>query len=162
MILDLQKSKNLIDSLNSYRILVGVVQSQDWIREGVSINIFTKKQEGINNAELMFIHENGSPMRNLPKRPVLQYTVEWAQDQLEEVLNEVIEGIFEGWDRKEVENHFKRFCLRIQNYAQDMIYNRDPRLKANKPATIKHKKSDLPLFDTGQLARSITAELIRV
>lgn len=161
MILDLQKSKDLIDSLNSYRILVGVIQ-RDSMREGTYTDIITRVQVGVTNAELMFIHENGSPMRNLPKRPVLQYTVEWAQGQIEEVLNEAIEGIFEGWNRKEVENHFKRFCIRIQNYAQNMIYNRDPRLEANKPATIKYKKSDLPLFDTGQLARSITAELIRV
>ncbi len=161
MILDLQKSKDLIDSLNSYRILVGVVERDTSRKKGTTTK-GDKKRIGVTNAELMFIHENGSPMRNLPKRPVLQYTVEWAQDQIDEVLNEAIEGIFEGWDRKEVENHFKRFCLRIQNYAQNMIYNRDPRLEANKPATIKYKKSDLPLFDTGQLARSITAELIRV
>ena len=78
MFLDLQQSKELLGSLNSYRIIVGVVQS-DSMREGAFTDIITKVQIGVTNAELMFIHENGSPLRNLPKRPVLQYTIEWAQ-----------------------------------------------------------------------------------
>lgn len=162
MIADISKSKELIDSLIEYQFLVGVVQSQDSIREGVSINIFTKKQEGINNAELLYIHENGSPMRNLPSRPVLAYTIEWAHSQLDRIIDECIDGIFSGWTRSQLELHLRRFAIRIQNYAQNMIMSRDPRLAPNQPATIAGKGSDLPLFDTGELARSITAELTRV
>lgn len=161
MILDLAKSKEILDSLSKYRIVIGVV-SKETTREGQTTDIITKQTIGITNAELMFIHENGSPMRNVPSRPVLQYTIEWAQENLDEVLNECIEGVFEGWTQSQVEKHLKIFCMRMENYARDMIYQRDSRLEPNKPGTISAKGSDLPLFDTGQLARSITAELIKI
>lgn len=160
MILNLQQSKKLIDSLSSYKIVVGVIQN-DTEREGNLSNIFEKVTIGVTNAELLFIHENGSPMRNLPSRPVLQYTLEWAREQIDEIVDELIDGIFDGWTTSQVETHLKRFCVRIENYARRMIYDRDSRLAPNKPSTIRGKGSDLPLFDTGQLARSITAELIK-
>ena len=34
---------------------------------------------GINNAELMYIHENGSPLNHIPKRPVLKMTIDYAK-----------------------------------------------------------------------------------
>ena len=33
---------------------------------------------GINNAELMYIHENGSPINHVPSRPVLQMTIDYT------------------------------------------------------------------------------------
>lgn len=148
----LDTEKQLLDALSDYTILIGVVQ-KDTARKKVVASV------GLTNAELMFIHENGSPMRNIPARPVLQMTIEWAQSQIDEVLDECIEGIFSGWNRNKLEQHLKRFCVRMENYARDIIYSNDGRLKANSPEVAKRKKGNHPLFDTGQLARSITVEL---
>ena len=51
------------------------------------IGVFTSKSKrkvlvGVTNAELMFIHENGSPLRNIPSRPVLQMTLQYASANL--------------------------------------------------------------------------------
>ncbi len=150
-LMNLELQKKLLDDLKNYVIIIGVVQADSGRKDEVRV--------GINNAELMFIHENGSPLRNIPRRPVLHYSIEWAREQLSDVLDKCIEGIFEGWSKKDVEIHLKRFCIRLENYARDLIYERDPRLEPNKPGTISRKGSDLPLFDTGELARSISVSL---
>ena len=54
------------NSIKDYKIEIGVISS----------NSNRKKQTiDITNAELMYIHEHGSPLRNLPARPVLQLSL---------------------------------------------------------------------------------------
>ena len=65
----LETEKRLLDSLSEYVILIGVVQ-KDTTRKKVVASV------GLTNAELMFIHENGSPMRHIPARPDLENTSE--------------------------------------------------------------------------------------
>ena len=67
-----------LDSLPKYALEIGVF-SDDSSRDTPSKSYL---QIGVTNAELMFIHENGSPLRNLPSRPVLQMTVDYANDGL--------------------------------------------------------------------------------
>lgn len=156
--LDLNTQKQLLDDLNKYALLIGVIDETNERENEEQSN----KRKGVNNAELLFIHENGSPLRNLPRRPILQYTLEWANLQLPTVLDECIEGILNGWSRKQLELRLNQFGSNVAEHARDLIANRDPRLAPNKPSTIKGKKSDLPLFDTGELSRSITFKLIKM
>lgn len=133
------------------------------IAVGVPAPKAERKDTGINNAELMYIHEYGAPSRGIPPRPVLQYTIEWMRtESLEPALIKALNAYVETkFTPSAFEKELKRYCMRVQNYARDLIYDRDPRLVPNKPATIKAKGSDLPLFDTGRLARSITALLLK-
>jgi hypothetical protein len=156
----LENQKTLIDSLSKYSISIGVMKINT-VREKTeeTTEIEETAKIGLTNAELMFIHENGSPMRNIPSRPVLEMTIQWAQSQIDSVLNECVEGIFDGWTRTKLEQHLNRFCVRMENYARDIIMSNDGRLKANSPEVAKKKKGNHPLFDTGDLTRSITAVL---
>ena len=51
----------------------------EYIIEIGVISIHSKRKEkvrvGVTNAEIMFLHENGSPMRHIPARPVLQMRI---------------------------------------------------------------------------------------
>ena len=158
-----QQLDNIIeDYLNHYKELWNSVG--DYVIEIGVISQKTKRTQsvGISNAELMFIHENGSPKRNIPARPVLDYTLQYANNELlTPTLNKIYDGIFNHeWSKADIEKELNKMCIRMQSYAQSMIRDRDPRLAPNKPATIKAKKSDLPLLDTGQLSRSITCHLV--
>lgn len=149
-----------LDSLPKYALEIGVF-SDDSSRDTPSKSYL---QIGVTNAELMFIHENGSPLRNLPSRPVLQMTVDYANDGLlYRTIQLGIKALLENDFKVEAfENELNKLALRLEKYARKIIYSNDGRLAPNSPATIKAKGDNHPLFDTGQLARSITCRVIKL
>lgn len=141
--------------LPEYEIEIGVITAN---------NKRQKVQVGITNAELMFIHENGSPLHHIPARPVLQMTLDYAnanlyQDSIDKALYAFVSS---GFDEKELEKELNKLCLKMQNYARKLIYDNNGALVDNAPSTIRRKGFNHPLFVTGQLARSITCRLIKV
>lgn len=149
----LEKETELIESLSKYSIEIGVISEDTGRKETISY--------GITNAELMQIHENGSPIKNIPARPVLDLTIMWTEQHLiKKVLDNIIEGVFErNWSKVEIERELSRMCIRMENHAREIIYDNDGTLAPNSPQVAKRKKGNHPLFDTGQLARSITCRL---
>lgn len=140
----------------SYIFEIGVIEENTGRKE--------KVQLGVTNAQLMFLHENGSPLNHIPARPVLKMAIEWAAKNkiLYEGISKaasmyIITGKVEDMDKE-----MEKIALRIQNYARKIIYSNDGRLTPNAPSTIKKKGDNHPLFDTGQLARSITCRAIRI
>ena len=118
---------------------------------------------GVNNAELMYIHENGSPINRIPARPVLQMTInqakkEWLENAIMRAINAYVRS---GFNLKEYEKELERLCMKMEKYARDIIYLNDGRLAPNAPSVAKRKNGNHPLFDTGQLARSISCRLIK-
>ncbi len=155
---DLFKEKRkLIDSLSNYVIHIGVI-SEDTNRKKDK-----NSKEGLTNAELMFIHERGSKIRHIPKRPVLSMTIEYAlKNMLDSVIEKIINNIiYEDWEESDIEKELNKLCIRMQSYCRKIIYSNDGRLAPNAPSTIKAKGDNHPLFDTGQLARSITCYLYK-
>lgn len=148
-----EKESELIESLSKYSIEIGVISEDTGRKETVSY--------GITNAELMQIHENGSPIKNIPARPVLDLTIMWTEQHLiKRVLDSIIEGVFEkNWGKVEIERELSRMCIRMENHAREIIYDNNGTLAPNSPQVAKRKKGNHPLFDTGQLARSITCKL---
>lgn len=136
----------------------------------IEVGVFTgqkdrKKVElGITNAELMYIHENGSPLHNIPARPVLDMTIAWARSSglVNKTINEAMEVYLQTEDLNKVDKVMEKMCLKLQNYARHIIYDNDGKLAPNSPSTIRRKGDNHPLFDTGQLARSITCRAIRI
>lgn len=140
--------------LPEYYIEIGVVSGDTERKEYV----------GITNAELMFIHEYGSPANNIPDRPVLQMTIDWANKELlEPTIDRAIDAFINSdFSEEALEKELKKMCVRMENYARHIIYDNDGRLKPNSPAVAKRKKGNHPLFDTGQLAKSITCHLVKI
>lgn len=140
--------------LAEYQIQVGVFSSKTKRKETYNV--------GLTNAELMFIHENGSPLHHLPERPVLDMTIKYGQSLLPSTIQKAIDAYSvsgENGAKKEL----NKLCLRMENYARDIIYSNDGRLAPNAPSVAERKKKgNHPLFDTGQLARSITCRLIKL
>lgn len=139
-----------------YIIEIGVMSDKSQRKETVEL--------GINNAEILYINENGSPLRNLPARPVLDLTIKWANDSnlIRETLNKAIDAYLVNYDEKDVDKIVDRMCIKIQSHARRIIYDNDGTLAPNAPSTIKKKGDNHPLFDTGQLARSITCRAIKI
>lgn len=149
--------KSLFNTLPQYIIEVGVLEDKNLRKK-------KNKQVGITNAELMYIQENGSPLQNIPARPVLEMAIEWANTSgiLDKTLDRCFEIFMETASKEEVEKELDRLCIRIANYASDIIYLNDGRLAPNAQSTINKKGFNHPLFVTGQLARSISARFVEI
>lgn len=148
--------KKAVDSLGQYAIEVGVFTAQEGRKETVKL--------GVTNSELMFIHENGSPLQHIPSRPVLQMTIDYTNENLlNRAIDKALTAYFESnFNRKIWEDELNKLCMRMQTYARKIIYSNDGRLAPNSPRTIAAKGDNHPLFDTGQLAHSITCKLVRL
>ena len=142
------------DKLPTYYIEIGVISSNASRKDKVRM--------GVTNAEIMFLHEKGSPMRHIPARPVLQMTIDYANKHLiKSTMQKAIRAYIDsGFDEKKVELELNKLCIKMQNYARNIIYSNDGRLAPNSPSVAAKKKGNHPLFDTGQLARSITCQLV--
>ena len=144
-----------LKSLPDYIIAIGIQVDASGRKEKIQI--------GITNAALMYIHENGSPAQHIPARPVLQMTIDWASENL---FNKTIDKALKqyvaaGFKEEAFDLEVQKLCIRMENYARKLIYSNDGRLAPNAPSTIRAKGDNHPLFDTGQLARSITCRFIK-
>lgn len=145
-----------VKKLPEYQIEIGVISIHSKRKEKVRI--------GLTNAELMFIHENGSPLRHIPARPVLQMTLDYAnRELLQPTIAKCIDAFLDsGLKESAIERELNKLCIRMENYAREIIYSNNGRLAPNAPSVAAKKKGNHPLFDTGQLARSITCRLVKI
>lgn len=162
--------KYAFDLLPDYELELGVISN--------STKRLIDNKSGITNAEILFINEYGSPLHHIPSRPVLQYTINYVENELlneaiDDCLNKYLESNF---DKKVIDIRLQQLGMEMESYARDIIYNNDGTFKDNAPSTAKlkwkkqHKskskkwiwpEGNHPLFDTGQLARSITSRLVK-
>lgn len=143
----------IFDAIPQYVIQIGVFSTKTKRKTTYSV--------GITNAELMFIHENGSPLHHLPARPVLKMTIEYGNTLIKSVMQKALKAYVEVGEQG-LEKELNKLCIKMENYAREIIYSNDGRLAPNAPSVAARKKGNHPLFDTGQLARSITCKLVRV
>ena len=148
-----QKIKNALTELSKYSFILGVVNENKRER---------KKGQSITNSELLIIHEFGSPVRKIPKRPILQYAIEseWVNKVIEITLNQCVEYVLLNEESK-IRPELDKTAMRIESFIRRSLYNGSHNLKPLSNATVERKGSDLPLFDTGQLARSIVCQVVK-
>lgn len=145
--------RKYLASIPEYQIQIGVFSTKTKRKTTYSV--------GITNAELMFIHENGSPLRHIPARPVLKMTIKYGNTLLAKTMTKALKAFTET-GIEGLERELNKLCIRMENYAREIIYSNDGRLEPNAPSVARRKKGNHPLFDTGQLARSITCKLVQV
>lgn len=151
--------KEAYDFFSNYKFLLGVNAPKA-----------ERKGGGVTNAELMFIHERGSLARHIPARPVLQYTIDDMRETVDEFVRVASLELLSGKKTKDqIIIDMKRLAIKIQSHAYHIIYDNTGRLAENSEGVkrAKRKKNrrgatsdgNHPLFDTGQLARSIVCYL---
>jgi len=120
--------KSLKDSEIS--ILVGIPEE----------NAKREEDNEINNAQLLYIHTNGSPVNNLPARPVIEpaLTVQDNKDKLTYSLKRIINLLLDD-KKEEALSLAERTGQRAVNFVKRWFV--DPRngWPANKPATVWRK-----------------------
>lgn len=141
-------------SLTDTDVLIGFIENQDEER---------KDGEPINNATLAYIHEYGSHLRNIPRRPFLQPAFElkrdWAVKQIRTAINEALDG-----NKAALNRAFNIVGAGMRDQAKLNIRNQykfaplsDSTLKARRRRGVNRTKA---LIDTGQLLNAIHYRVI--
>ena len=110
----------------------------------------------VTNAELLFIHSNGSPINRIPARPVLQPAIQ-ADGNKQKIAKEITDSmrLRLAGDAEGAVKKMQRAALAGQNVARAWFTDGRNGWAPNKPATIARKGSDRPLISTGALRASI-------
>lgn len=106
-------------------------------------------------AHEMYIHANGSPLWHSPPRPVIEPAIENDKTVIAGILKEALVAELDG-NPTISKQKLNEAGLEGQAASQDWFTNPDNKWAKNSPGTIKRKKSDMPLIDTGELRKSIT------
>jgi hypothetical protein len=139
-----QKITEALDVLNKHEVMVGIPDGGG-VREG---------GDPVSNADLLFIHTNGSPVNGIPPRPVLSPAMEKNQDRISSLLRKAIDQALDG-DKVGVMAALENAGLGGQNVARKYFTDSND-WKPNKDATIERKGSSRPLIDTGDMRKAIT------
>lgn len=136
---------NSLQKLERSQVYVGIPEAKA-----------TRKKSKINNAQLMYIHTNGSPIRGIPARPVIEPAIK-AHGNVEPITEEMKQAAAAALDGKssQVKQHLRRAGLTGQNAAKAWFVDPRNHWAPNAPSTIKRKKSDKPLIDTAQMRNAI-------
>lgn len=123
-------------------VLVGIPQEEDSVRE-----------DGVTNAELMYIHSYGSPINSIPARPTIEPAIEKNRVVIAQILRGGMAGTLTG-NLASGDAALKRAGTFAVAKAKEMFGSSE--LAPNAPSTIRMKGSSAPLIDTGQLRNAIT------
>lgn len=114
-----------------------------------------RKNKGVTNAQLAYIHSNGSPLNKIPPRPFLEPAIEADRDKLATQQGRVIKAALDGQASIAVQE-MEKTGLIGQTAAKMWFVDPRNHWAPNAPITIQRKGSDRPLIDTGQLRNAIT------
>lgn len=156
---------NIIEEKKNYEALVKAIKfmKQNEVYVGIADDTTEREEEGtkeITNAELLFIHTNGSPVNNIPPRPVIEPAIRNDKDRLSKMMKKAAQLFLKG-DKQEAINQLRKVGMRGQNVCRAWFVNPKNNWPPNSPAVQAAKmrkgaNAPRPLIDTGELRKSIT------
>lgn len=104
-------------------------------------------------AHELYVHEKGSPLWNIPPRPILEPALNNSKDKIADLMSEVMK---DALDLKNISPGLQKIGILGQNIARDWFTNPSNKWAKNSEKTIEKKGSSNPLIDKGDLRKSIT------
>ena len=149
----IDKTSKLIKGLEFIKesdVLVGIPQKKN------------KREVGdeVTNSELLFIHTKGSPINNIPARPVIELAIEDDSERLSKMLKDAANSAMDGNEEDAIKK-LRLTGMRGQNVSRAWFTNPKNNWPPNAPSVEKAKREKgstdpKPLIDTGELRKSIT------
>jgi hypothetical protein len=135
-----------LEKLKKAAVYVGIPQANDLRTVGE-----------VTNAQLLYIHTNGSALRSIPARPVIQpaIAVPENKERITAELKQAAHSTLEG-DEQAAHEHLVKAGTLGANAAKRWFTDPSNGWAPNAPSTIAEKGSNKPLIDTGELRRDIT------
>ena len=144
---DVKKLLKNIEAIASKSVLVGIPSEKKERKEGDTTN-----------AEIGFIHEYGSPMRNIPARPFLVPGVKASAERVSKTLKSYASDALN--DASTIDKGLNAVGLIAQSQVKKQIVSQEGFAPLS-PTTLKARsdkgfKGTKALIRTGQLLNSIT------
>jgi hypothetical protein len=137
------------------RSLQQVAASQVYV--GIPQKTASRPGEPINNAELMYVLTNGSPLQGIPATPIIEPAIELPENRIMigAALGQAAKDII-GGNAIAAEDDLNKAGTIGSNAVKR--YFTDPRngWPPNAPSTIARKGSDRRNIDKGELRRAVT------
>ena len=164
-----------LDSLKDMQVYVGVPEEESsredeeinnaelafLMTNGVRQRPMRKEMEsdvekhGYHAAYDMYMQSHGSPLLQIPPRPIIQPAIEDDKEVLSDLLGKALKSALDGDESKALE-YLNKAGLEGQAAAQDWFTNSKNGWEPNAQSTIDAKGSDKPNINTGELRKSIT------
>jgi hypothetical protein len=111
----------------------------------------------ITNAQLLYLQSHGSPLQNIPARPVIEPAIESPDNRsrISAELRQASQAALQA-DLESMHQHLERAGQLGEKAAKSYFTSPLNHWAPDAPSTIEEKGSDKPLIDTGELRRSIT------
>lgn len=155
---------NIVEEADKFNRLMKAIDEMLHNEVYVGIADDTTEREadkmGITNAELLFIHTNGSPVNNIPPRPVIEPAISNDKERLADMMKKAAQLFMAGRDEEAIKQ-LQRVGMRGQNVSRQWFVDEKngwpPNAPAVREAKIRKGSTDpKPLIDTGELRKSIT------
>lgn len=104
----------------------------------------------------LYVQSTGSPLWNIPPRPVLEPAIENCKTNIANEMKKVAETALDG---ENTDGVLRAVGLLAEGQVRDWFVNPLNGWPENSKYTIKKKGSDLPLINVGNLRKSITFEV---
>ena len=111
---------------------------------------------GFNLASLAAVHEFGSEKAGVPERSFLRSVTDARREEIGDRAEAEVGRILDGGD---VDRELELIGIEHAGKIQQAIADRTIGGPPNAEETIRRKKSDTPLIDTGRLRQSIDSEV---
>ena len=104
----------------------------------------------------LYIQEHGSPLWQIPPRPVLRPALAKARPRLMRIYARAVQ---EAWSGVDPTRTLQVLAYEAASSVRDFFNDPANGLVPNAPETIRRKGSDRPLVDTGAMRDSIVGQL---
>lgn len=143
------KQLQALDFINNNEVYVGIQQKDT-----------TRDKDEVTNAELLFIHTNGSPKRNIPARPVIEPAIKDSSEQLSKIMLRVAKYALDG-NFSEAMRQLHIAGTRGRDVSKLWFTSPKNHWAPNVPSVIAEKikkgaTDPKPLIDTGELRNAIS------
>ena len=135
--------KAALGTLQNAKIYIGIPEAET-----------TRNSQAVTNAGLLFIHTNGSPLRHIPARPVIEPSIEANHETLENGLHEAATLVMDGKNDK-AKVMLKKIGTLGANGAKLWFTDSRNGWRQNAPSTIRKKLAKL----TGKRLRNALSVL---
>ena len=141
--------KNLIQGWNYFlnnEVVVGITMESN-----------SARGDAPSNAELLYIHDQGSPDRHIPPRPVLKPAIAQPEvkEKIQTMMRDAAVAALVNGNMEKCEQNFHKAGMIGRDACKKYIQD-GGKLAPNAPMTVAMKGSSKPLIDTGSMLNSIT------
>lgn len=157
----------VVEAANNMKRLTKTLRfmKENYVLIGIPQKKTKREGEPVTNAELLFIHTYGSPINNIPARPVIEPAIKDDKERLSKMLKRSAVLSLEGKEEEAVEQ-LKLMGMRGQNISRAWFTSPKNGWPPNSPsvAAAKRKKGStnpMPLIDTGELRKSIIYVVVK-